>query len=133
MAINSKIEKYIYKFLIYLKDNNYSFASQKLKEKYKLNSNYVNSIVEECIKASYIDGIECINSISNFKHIIVREHVYVTRNGFIFLNQYQRNIINFFFIPLKNIIIIALTAFITSIFTAYILPIADFFKSLFNH
>lgn len=115
----NNVEKYIYKFLIKLHSNNFYVAFDYLRNKYKLERNYIVSIIQECISSEYIDGMSSSNSIHNSKYIELSEYIYVTRKGYSFIRQYRLNVFNFFWIPFKNLVIILITAIITAVVTNY--------------
>jgi len=112
----NKIEIGIYNFLVtFHKTNNFKQSIEKIKCKLNCNSEYANYIVSECIKFKYFDGVTVNKSISNHIILDIREHMYITRNGYQFIHDYRINKFNFFWIPFKNLIIIAITAIITVI------------------
>ena len=119
MANPNNIEKYIYKFLTKLDLLDYSSAKSYLQSHYQLEENYTSSVIEECIKSNYVDGIFSVNSVNNYKHISISDYIYITREGYKFINQYRLNKINLFWIPFKNLVIIIATAIITAIATSY--------------
>lgn len=128
----NKLEKYIYKFLKYLNKNDFNYANSKLTKKYKIDNIYFRYIVSECINSKYIDGIIYNTNLNNEKSLVISNHIYITRNGYIFINNYRRQMLNLFLIPLKNLLIIILTAFITSFITYNIEHIVNFFKNFLS-
>lgn len=117
MFNNTKVEKYIYCFLKYLNKEDLWTSCSYLQHKYKLEENYSYSIIEECVKANYIDGVLVQNNASNGKRITTKSYIYITREGFKFMYNYNQAKINFWWIPLKNLIIIIVTAIITALVT----------------
>ena len=113
----NNVEKYIYKFLVQFNSNDFYTAFNYLCNKYRLEENYVASIVQECVKSNYLDGIVASNSLNNHKCIDLKEHRYVTREGYKFIHLYRLAIFNFFWIPFKNLVIIIVTAIITAFAT----------------
>lgn len=111
------VEEYIYKFLTKFNSSDFYASFNYVCNKYHLEENYVASIVQECVNSNYLDGIAISNSINNYKHINLKEHVYITREGYKFINQYKLAKINFFWIPFKNLVIIIVTAIITAFAT----------------
>ena len=120
MSKLKNVEKYIYKFLVKFNSNDFHTAFTYVCQNYHLEENYVASIVQECISSKYLDGIVSSNSINNFKFIELKEHSYITREGYKFIRQYRLKRFNFFWIPFKNLMIIVITAIITAIATHYL-------------
>ena len=120
MSKYTKVDKYIYYFLKYLEKEDLWTSCSYLQHKYKLEENYSYTIVEECVKSSYVDGIIVQSNANNGKHITRLTNVFITRDGYNFIHNYNQSKINLFWIPFKNLIIIAVTALITSIITTFI-------------
>lgn len=116
----TKVDKYIYYFLKYLEKEDLWTSCSYLQHKYKLKENYSYSIVEECVNSKYVDGIFVQSNANNRKHIMPQANVFITRNGYNFMHNYNQSKINLFWIPFKNLIIIAITALITAIVTTFI-------------
>lgn len=117
MLKSNNVEKYIYKFLTKFDSSDFYTSFNYVCNKYSLEENYVASIVQECVNSKYVDGINTSNSINNYKHIDLKEHTYITREGYKFIHQYRLNIFNFFWVPFKNLVIIIITAIITALAT----------------
>ena len=115
---NNKIEKYIYNFLVKLDCRGYLGGSECLENQFKLKLDYIAFIISECEKAGYIDGITIqSNVLNNSRRVIINGNIYITREGYNFINQYRLAKINFLWIPIKNLIIIIVTAIITAFAT----------------
>lgn len=113
---SNKIEIGIYNFLVtFHKTNNFKQSIEKIKNKLNCNAEYAHYIVSECIKFKYFDGVKANKSASNHIVLNIREHMYITRDGYQFIHNYRINKFNFFWIPFKNLVIIAITAIITVI------------------
>lgn len=115
--IDNKIDKYMYVFLKKFNGQLSINAENYFSTKFNLEENYINLIVKECIDNGYIIGTKYVISCNNFIHLIHQEHIFVTRKGFQFINQYELNKINIFWIPFKNLLIIFLTALFTALAT----------------
>lgn len=120
MSKYTKVDKYIYYFLKYLEKEDLWTSCSYLQHKYKLEENYSYSIVEECVKSNYIDGIKVQSNANNGKHITSQSNIFITRNGYNFMHDYMQSKINIFWIPFKNLIIIVVTALITASITTFI-------------
>jgi len=120
MSKYTKIDKYIHYFLKYLDKEDLWTSCSYLQHKYKLEENYSYSIVEECVKSNYIDGVKVQSNASNGKHITCQSNIFITRNGYNFIHDYNQSKINFFWIPFKNFVIIFVTALITASVTTFI-------------
>ena len=117
--IDNKIDKYMYIFLKKFNGQLSINAENYFSTKFNLEENYINFIVKECIDNGYIIGTKYVISGNNFIHLIHQEHIFVTRKGFQFINQYELNKINIFWIPFKNLLIIFLTALFTALATYF--------------
>lgn len=115
---NNKIEKYIYNFLVKLDYKGYLGGSECLENKFGLKEDYVAFIISECVKSGYIDGISTQSNAYNSRRVNVSGNIYITREGYNFINQYRLAKINLFWIPFKNLVIIVITAVITAVATS---------------
>ncbi len=85
-------------------------TKQYICQKFKIdNDNDFNFIVSQCIDFGFIDGISYSNSISNHIHIIIRDNIFITYNGYEFLKNYHTFIKKI----LWNLFLIIATAIIT--------------------
>lgn len=112
------IERGIYIFLTsFHKTNDFHKSSVILLKKLKCSDEYSNFIISECVKANYFEGLTVTSTTNNHKVIDIRQHLYITRQGYQFLHQYRLDKFNFFWIPFKHLTIIIVTAFITAVIT----------------
>lgn len=114
----NQIEIGIYNFLIvFHKTNNLDKAIEAIKIRLNCDDEYARYIVSECVKSNYFDGINISKSVNHCIFLDIRQHMYISRVGYQFIHNYRIDKFNFFWIPLKNLIIILLTAIITVLVT----------------
>lgn len=111
----NKIDKYMHYFLSKFnktKDFNKSFKA--LMSKYNINQQYACFVIYEIINLNYITGVSVTPSMANTYFLNLSNNQIITRKGYKFIDSYRKNIINLFLIPFKNLILIIITAIITT-------------------
>ncbi len=85
-------------------------------KKLKLDEASFANIVSECVLNHFFDGIATSSSVSNLKHNVYSDHIYITYNGYEFLKNYYA----FLKRILWELFLIITTAFITVAFTNWL-------------
>ncbi len=112
----NKIELGIYTFLdSFDKSNDYKKSKQSIIDKLNCDDKYANFIIGECDNSNYFSGLSVNKNCLNQTLIDIRENLYVTRDGYKFIHQYELDNFNFFWIPFKTFFLILATAIITVI------------------